>query len=94
MLIFLFFWNDSTNTTTRVSHVAIISWDNVNMAVHYGLSSILATVSTNVITSGMEFLIKYHLDYAYGYSQATKLYHIKTKERLHMSLGYQEDVTP
>ena len=51
-------WNNTTNTTSWVFHIPIISLYNVDMAMHHSLPSTLSTVDTDVVASGMKLIIQ------------------------------------
>ena len=93
MLILLLFWDYTTDSSPWILHITLVSWDDMDVAVHHRLTSNLSTVSSYVVTIWVELLIEYHLDDSNGYSNTTELNHIEVEERLHMTFRYKQHMT-
>ena len=62
LLVFLFTWYHSTNSTLWIRNIALVSWYQVHVAMKYGLTCIFADIDADIITIRMETFIHLLLD--------------------------------
>ena len=79
LLIFLFFWNYTTNATLGVLDIALVARDKMHVTVENGLTSSLVDVDTNVVAIWMETFVNLLLNVLKHYVHGLTLVVCKIK---------------
>jgi hypothetical protein len=62
LLVFLFAWYHSTNSTLWIRNIALVSWNQVHVAMEYGLTCIFADIDADIVSIGMKTFIHFLFD--------------------------------
>ena len=62
LLVFLFTWYHSTNSTLWIRNIALVSWNDMHVTVEDRLSRSLTDIDADIITIRMETFIHLLLD--------------------------------